>query len=795
MVTAPLWALACACAPARSVPVVQERKLSASAAGDIISIPLGSSRFPEDLPPFASLQGQPGATLVIPEQGYTLPEGVTYITDVTLTGGSLRVPSGASAHLRGVSFDSVEGSALVVEGGQLQGQQVEIRGAGERALLVHGGEAHLYDSVIRGHHPDHHPSAMVQVSAGALWLDHSLVVDSYADAIRANNGAKVTINNSIVTAVGTGVGGVLGERSGAYAIQADASCDVWVSHSVVHGSSISPHQHSVSAPVLMDDTVSTSGWPAMEGWAERPAYLAITVDDAGNLDNARDLSRVMDQHGASLTFFTTLTGRMGRDEEAWEALRELASRGHEIGSHTTTHSRLVMAEPLALTWSGPQPVTVSVDQEARTVAVGAAVVRWVPDDSLKVLCKKLSRVEGLGCALYPDPIAGKQGWLAADVLATAAIPLSADAPARLPIDQRMPSAGGVYYTAELRSPRERLDEILGEEGAVVSLAYPGQDHNPLVRQAVEDAGFRMARGAPNRINGDPHLYAPFDLYQSPMSLTVHHARGSDANLQPPEVVEQRIRRFAVAWASMALETGGMGALTIHDAETFSPQELGWLLDALSETGVSVVSMRQLRDIIEERGIHVEGTRWMLPPAPHAGYAPAASSVAIDAGAPGTGRATDRRGAPIYGVPDLGPVEYQPPHDIRTDPLPVGGVARLYADGRFWIQREGTAEAALTAAPAGGFRAHGPEEARGFVADLSVSRWDDDERVWSVSSAPWQELCLRAEGLEPGVAYTASQEGRLLGAFRVDAEGGVTLCSASPRGEWRLVRQRDIAGLR
>lgn len=63
--------------------------------------------------------------------------------------------------------------------------------------------------------------------------------------------------------------------------------------------------------------------------------IALTFDDGPN-EHTRDVLRVLDQYAIKATFF--IVGKMA--EKYPDVLAEVAARGHLLGNHTATHSRL-----------------------------------------------------------------------------------------------------------------------------------------------------------------------------------------------------------------------------------------------------------------------------------------------------------------------------------------------------------------------------------------------------------------------------------------------------------------------
>ncbi|MEI8174536.1 MAG: peptidoglycan-binding domain-containing protein [bacterium] len=118
------------------------------------------------------------------------------------------------------------------------------------------------------------------------------------------------------------------------------------------------------------------------------------------------------------------------------------------------------------------------------------------------------------------------------------------------------------------------------------------------------------------------------------------------------------------------------------------------------------------------------------------------SPAIDSGTTYTGMTsttTDFLGNPIYGTPDMGAYEYQPPHDLKLstpDTIDIGAGARIYADGKFRdLSTTTSVSAKLKIAPQGGnFTAYDATTTRPAYLDVTGITWTNSHKVWTEGNA-------------------------------------------------------------
>jgi hypothetical protein len=133
------------------------------------------------------------------------------------------------------------------------------------------------------------------------------------------------------------------------------------------------------------------------------------------------------------------------------------------------------------------------------------------------------------------------------------------------------------------------------------------------------------------------------------------------------------------------------------------------------------------------------------------FIPSYDSLAIDSGF--TGIANDNNfdyyGNPIYGTPDIGPIEYQPPFKMGTNLPDLSGNPRIYRDGKY---RNKTAplgkKAAFTATPIGGFVATNRDQ----WMDISFGTWNSNTYAWTASSPLSAGAQFSISGLKAGGYY-------------------------------------------
>jgi len=120
------------------------------------------------------------------------------------------------------------------------------------------------------------------------------------------------------------------------------------------------------------------------------------------------------------------------------------------------------------------------------------------------------------------------------------------------------------------------------------------------------------------------------------------------------------------------------------------------------------------------------------------------SPAIDAGFD-MQRESDVYGNPIYGRPDIGPVEHQPGHVMGE---PMGSETTVYADGRFRIASNAL-QADLAVSPAGGWPSFAPTDRRPQWMKIQVHQWQKPLEWMETVSSP-ESIIHTVGGRNPNI---------------------------------------------
>ena len=169
---------------------------------------------------------------------------------------------------------------------------------------------------------------------------------------------------------------------------------------------------------------------------------------------------------------------------------------------------------------------------------------------------------------------------------------------------------------------------------------------------------------------------------------------------------------------------------------------------------------------------------------------ASTSVAIDAGTTTpnmTSTSTDYLGNPIYGTPDMGACEYQPPFTLGTDLVDPTGNIRVYGDKkyRYTSATSSTMLADFSVAPAEGSWTYAASTTRPEWLNISNFTWNTSgtySKQWTASSsattvAPYGVLATTTVytigNLLPSTYYDFAVDGAATSSILTNGSGKAT----------------------
>ncbi len=166
------------------------------------------------------------------------------------------------------------------------------------------------------------------------------------------------------------------------------------------------------------------------------------------------------------------------------------------------------------------------------------------------------------------------------------------------------------------------------------------------------------------------------------------------------------------------------------------------------------------------------------------YSLFSNSPLIDAGTTNLLSSTtgDYLGNPIYGTPDIGAYEYQPPFRIGTSLVDPSGNIRIYGDGqyRYTTATSSGMTANLSATPVGGSWTYDASTTRPEWLNISNITWGSTKQ-WTASSSLATTTIFTVGDLAPNSTYQVTVDG-IAGNNIASSSCSSGVCTSGPDGK-------------
>jgi len=300
-----------------------------------------------------------------------------------------------------------------------------------------------------------------------------------------------------------------------------------------------------------------------------------------------------------------------------------------------------------------------------------------------------------------------------------------------------------FYNSEIFTSGQRDGEYAdwdAQTGAIknystVSFAWPFEEYSMAGIARLYAKGFKTAY-ASDYSNG--YLYAKHlslnQLFPLSLPIAAPYASGEHMTLQTSQDGIDEGENVAAALSAYPT----MFNLFSHQPSEVSLTSLTSWVDTLIANGTTIMDKASAVALQEASGASWDTGSYTLTRkiVPTINLITNPDSPAIDAGT-NIGLTADCAGNPIYGLPDIGGYEYQPPHTMGTDKIDTGAGARVYGDGKF--RDVGTTNsnlADLKITPSGGTFSETTSPISAWL-DLSGITWSNTgshHKAWTESNA-------------------------------------------------------------
>lgn len=543
----------------------------------------------------------------------------------------------------------------------------------------------------------------VTLTSGSATVNNSVLASSLWQGVQTSGTGTVAISNSIVIA----------NRLGAFSAGGAA---ITYDHCLISGNGTSVGNNIGTATDGGNNIVGEMPYTISPKTVESPIFV-ITMDEEnsdGYWDAMRAMARENDIH--LTVFFVKNPPNIPKTEDFWKSeLEAFAAAGHEIGDHGWSHSSLIATQAFDVSTTNADP-SININTTTKTLTLTTTT----PGNNVSITWASESKsITDLKTA-----VSGK-GW-------TITNKSSIHNPLQL---KALADSGGEQtvfpYTANLNTS-----------------AYLSSEFGDCFNWIVSNIGVTPTTGATPI--GSAYADATVKAYYKD-TLGLLGVRGTGTSTSdnlsslaiyddriiggsPVSESESDIRTWA-RWQTVQAGENGLNKvfLTHGNPVDFSAEEFGWFVDEVKNSGGQWKTFGEFISSIRTSHTTADGYTYTKTYPDISNYGLKYNSPAIDTGI-STGQTVDVLGNPIYGTPDIGAYEYQPPHTMVTNKIDIGAGARVYGNGKFRDKNTITAsEADLSITPTSGFVA-GVYTAWLDIANISWSNTGTHHKSWQESNA-------------------------------------------------------------
>jgi len=548
---------------------------------------------------------------------------------------------------------------------------------------------------------------LIGASTSTITLNNSDIINNTSVGVDSEDaGTIITVRNCIVNG------------NGYYGLKATSGGVLNYSYSLVWANGTLPSYNMSGATDLGNNITDNAAH--FKSYANNNAYFVFSSDESGNdydFDYFDSIVSTFAPYGAKASFF--IEGSYVSSGK-YSTLASYAAAGHEVASHSWSVTRFDRTDAFTVTTTNTNP-TVNVDRTTKTIVFSCDEVGNRVTVNWSSVAKSIADVKAA--------VAGK-GWTITNstnindplrMISAASTGGAQAVPYTVTLDVSAVN-GYPFWNDEIITTASWIQGITGV--APATYVYPFGISSTSMDTFFSGTSM-IAGGAVSGWNNNVLS-----------SINVYEISRISASRMKTSGLEADTRACARYWYEFAKHKGGIAIFLSHSTGELTIAQLGWFTDELYKLGGQFITFKDAMTTIRADHTTVDNITYTKTYPDLFNGQLQSTSPAIDAGV-NVGLTTDLAGNPIYGTPDIGGYEYQPPHTIGTNNIDIGAGARIYSDGKFRdVNTTSGISANLSIAPSSGsFPVYSSSSTpRNAYLDVSVSTWSSTEKTWTESNA-------------------------------------------------------------